>query len=65
MTDKQKLKILIGAIKKIIEYPEKRNNRRANDGYPAELIYDEYAYKRMVDTYRNALRENLKRIKGE
>ena len=48
------------AIKKIISYPEKGNPRRTKDGYPSEAVYDEYAYKRIVDSYRNALKEILR-----
>ena len=47
-------------IKKIIDYPEKGGPRRTKDGYPSEIAYDEYAYKRMVDSYRTALKEILK-----
>lgn len=47
-------------IKKIIDYPEKGNTRRTKDGYPSEMVYDEYAYKRMVDSYRDALKGILR-----
>ena len=57
-----KVKKLEKAIKEVIGYPPKKSDRRTEDGYPVELIYDEFAYKRMVDSYRNALRHILKRF---
>ena len=48
------------AIKKIISYPEKGMPRRTKDGYPLEVVHDEFAYKRMVDSYRDALKEILR-----
>ena len=50
-------------IKKIINYPPARRSRRTKDGYPLEVIYDEFAYKRMVDSYRDALSDLLGKIK--
>ena len=50
-------------IKEIIDYPPKGNSRRTKDGYPLELICDEFAYKRMVNTYRDALGNLLRKIK--
>lgn len=47
------------AIESIISYPPEDSNRRTDDGYPLEVCYDEYAYKRMVDSYRSALEELL------
>ncbi len=35
------------------------DGRRTDDGYPAEVIYDEYAYRRMVDSYRAAAEAGL------
>lgn len=40
----------------LIEFPREDYARRTDDGYPAEFDYDEFAYKRMVDTYRNHAR---------
>jgi len=55
MTSKEKK-----AIKKVISYPEKGMPRRSKDGYPSEVVYDEFAYKRMIDLYRDALKEILR-----
>ncbi len=49
-------------LKQIIGYPDKKNPRRTENGYPSELFYDDFAYERMVDSYRNALKELLKNI---
>lgn len=45
---------------KVISYPRKGHPRRCKDGYPTEMVYDEFAYKRMVDSYRDALRNILR-----
>ena len=58
-----KLKRIKSVLKEIIAYPPKGNSRRTKDGYPAELIYDEFAYKRMVDSYRNGIRSVLEELK--
>jgi len=55
MTDKEKK-----AIQEVISYPEKGSPRRSKDGYPSEVSYDEFAYKRMVDSYRDVLKEILR-----
>jgi len=52
-------KELRAAIQSIIDYPPNGSNRRTDDGYPLEVSYDEYAYKRMVDSYRSGLEELL------
>ncbi|MHA6684442.1 hypothetical protein [Mesorhizobium sp. A556] len=36
----------------IRDYPKEGDSRRTEDGYPLEIVYDEFAYKRMVDSYR-------------
>ena len=43
---------LAKALESIASYPKEGQSRRTEDGYPEELAYDEFAYKRMVDTYR-------------
>jgi len=60
MTDKQKLEGIRKALKRVISYPTKKQGRRTKDGYPSEIIYDEFAYKRMVDSFRDALKKILK-----
>ena len=51
-------------LKKVIAYPTKAQGRRTKDGYPSELIYDEYRYKRMIDSFRQALKDILKDSKS-
>lgn len=53
------------ALEFIRDYPPKGASRRTDDGYPAEVIYDEYAYQRMVDSYRDAARRALARTLTE
>jgi len=60
MTDKEKLKGIKDALREIIAYPKKGDPRRSKDGYPAEVVYDDFAYKRMVKSYRTALKQVLR-----
>jgi hypothetical protein len=46
-------------LKLILEYPPETESRRTKDGYPAEMSYDEFAYRRLVDTYRAAASRGL------
>ena len=62
ITSEMKLKKLEKAIKEIIVYPPKKSNRRTKDGYPLELLYDEFAYKRIVNSYRDGLKNLLKQF---
>jgi hypothetical protein len=45
----------------IRDFPKDGNPRRTKDGYPGEVIFDDFAYKRMVDSYREAAVEGLDR----
>lgn len=38
----------------IRDYPPKKSKRRTKDGYPLEFVYDEWAYRRVIDSYREA-----------
>jgi hypothetical protein len=51
---------LIEAMEQVIAYPEEGSPRRTDDGYPSEFAYDRFAYERVVDSLRNALREIIK-----
>ena len=59
MTNKKKLAEIKKAIQEVIDYPTKEQGRRTEDGYPTEFAYDEFAYKRIVDSYRRALKNIL------
>ena len=48
----------------IAGYPPEGHNRRTEDGYPAEFVYDDFAYKRMVNTYRDAIRDVAEELKA-
>ena len=63
MSDREKLDGIRGAIQEVIGYPTKEQGRRDDDGYPTEFAYDEYAYKRMIDSIRTALRTILDEFK--
>ena len=46
-------------LQSIIDYPTEKDGRRTEDGYPEEIIYDEFAYKRIVNSYRKGLKALL------
>ncbi len=46
------------ALEAIRDYPQE-GGRRTEDGYPDEVIYDEFAYRRMVNSYRSAAEAGL------
>ena len=62
------IKEAIRVLNYAITYPPKDSPRWAEDGFPGEYAYDEFAYKRIVTTYRDAMkgvRKHLRRaIKG-
>jgi len=45
----------------IRDFPSKGYERKTDDGYPSEFMYDEYAYKRMIDSYREAAGRGLEK----
>ena len=59
--DAEKIDALIDCLQRIRDFPPKGYPRRTKDGYPDELAYDEFAYKRMVDTFRETARIGLAR----
>lgn len=52
----KRLKKVRRVLREIASYPPPGHDRRDADGYPVELVYDELAYRRMVDSYRRAIR---------
>ena len=63
MTDKEKLDGIRKALKRVISYPTKKQGRRTEDGYPSEVCYDKFAYFRIIDSYRTALKRILEEFK--
>ena len=59
----QKLRGLRKSLRQIVAYPPKTEPRRTDDGYPAELVYDEFSYNRMVDSYREGISKAIKESK--
>ena len=45
------------ALEAIRDYPQ--GDRQTDDGYPDEIQYDEFAYRRLVDSYRAAAEAGL------
>ncbi len=46
------------ALEAIRDYPQE-GGRRTDDGYPSEVLYDEFAYRRMVNGYRETAEAGL------
>jgi hypothetical protein len=63
MDEKEKLMGIRKALKEVIAYPPKGHPRRTKNGYPKEFMYDKFAYKRMIDSVRSALKAILKEYK--
>jgi hypothetical protein len=42
------------ALADIRDFPKPGTSRRTDEGYPLEIDYDDFAYKRIVDSYREA-----------
>jgi hypothetical protein len=57
--EKKAVNNLVKRVRGVIRWPPKSYDRRDDEGYPTEIAYDEYAYKRLVDTYREALTKIL------
>ena len=55
---------LEGSVQDMIDHPKVGDERRDEEGYPRELEYSKFTYKRMVDSYRDALRKLLSYILG-
>lgn len=47
------------ALETIRDFPTPEASRRTEDGYPEEIVYDEFAYRRIVDSYREFARVAL------
>lgn len=63
MSATEKLIHIRHALKELKAYPKPSEPRRTKDGYPLEVSYDEWAYKRMVDSYRDAIKQILDEYK--
>lgn len=59
MKKRETIRILVDGIRKIRAFPSDGHPRRTDDGYPLELCYDEFSYKRIVDCYREGLQKLL------
>ena len=53
----------IERLEQIANYPLEGHGRRTDEGYPSEVIYDQFAYERIVDTYRDAIRDIANELK--
>lgn len=51
-SSQEEIERLSKALETIRDYPPITHARRDDEGYPMEIVYDEFAYKRIVDSYR-------------
>ena len=58
--ERDELRRVLAAIR---DYPP--DDRRDEDGYPAEVCHDEWAYRRVVDAYREAAETALAATEGK
>jgi len=56
---KVELKEIRDNLQRLIEFPDESYPRRTEDGYPSEIFYDKFAYERLAETYRDAIRQIL------
>ena len=56
MKDHERMKEALEAIR---DYPQE-GGRRTQDGFPSEIQYDEFAYRRLVTSYRAAADAGLR-----
>ena len=59
MIDKERITGIKKALRDIISYPKKGDPGGTEDGFPLEIVYNKFAYKRMVISYRDGLRRVL------
>ena len=48
MIDKERITGIKKALRDIISYPKKGDPGGTEDGFPLEIVYNKFAYKRMV-----------------
>lgn len=56
---------LVEALESIRDFPREGYGRRTEDGYPMEMVYDQFAYERLVDSYRKVAAAALALALGE
>jgi len=54
----------VEALEAIRDYPKEDDPRRTEDGYPSEVCYDEFAYFRIIDSYRKGARAGLAKLEA-
>jgi len=55
----RRLRTLRKTLREIVAYPPNGHERRTKDGYPDEIAYDEFAYKRIVNFFRNSIKNAI------
>lgn len=63
MSKKKRIAQALKIMKSAREYPAEGEPRRTKDGYPEEVVYDEFSYNRMCDSYRDAFNAAIKVLK--
>lgn len=57
---RERVRYLEAAIQEVIDWPPPDYPRRTPQGMPTEVVYDRWAYERLVESYRAGLSSRLK-----
>jgi hypothetical protein len=55
---------MIKKLEHLATWPHEDYPRRTEDGYPSEVVYDDFAYRRIVDTYRREITKIIEAIRA-
>lgn len=61
----ERLAEMEAGLARIRDYPEPGESKGTDDGYPLEVVYDKFAYRRIIDSYRAAASQALGRARKE
>jgi hypothetical protein len=56
---------MLKALEAIRDYGNAAHERGNDEGYPGEIVYDEFTYKRIVDAYREAANKAIQKAKSK
>ena len=62
MKTNKKLKKARKTLKDLKNWPSKSYDRRTEEGYPSEFMYDQFSYERIVSFYRREIKKILKEL---
>ena len=57
-----KKKEIKSKLQELVDWPTKDYPRRTEDGFPSEMVYDQFAYERIVEFYRGHIRRIIRKM---